>query len=96
MKEPTWTPEMARALDAVLSQPIMQDFLAELKERTRVKGNAGSLPPGYDALVLSAASFNHASGQSSVLDMIEELRTERKPVKDLPPPFQAPKGYKPE
>lgn len=81
--ESFWTPEKAKALDATFALPHMQDFLLELKDRIRVKGNVGGLPPGYDALVLGFGQFNHSSGQSSVLDIIEDMRTEKKPVKPI-------------
>lgn len=91
-----WTPIKAKALDATLSEPHMQDFLLELKERIRVRANVGALPPGYDALVLGFGQFNHSSGQSSVLDIIEDMRIQKVPTKELGPPFQAPKNYKSE
>jgi len=92
MTEPFWTNDKAKALNAIMTQPIMVDFMAELKERTRVRGVVAALDPGYDALVLAAAAFNHAAGQSSVIDIIEGMRADKKQTKSLDPDqmFQPP------
>jgi hypothetical protein len=97
-KESPWTPAKAKALDATLSEPHMQDFLAELKERIRVNGRPEFIAPGYDELVLGYGQFHRSAGQSSVIEIIEDMRTEKKTVKelDLTQMFQAPKNRKPE
>jgi hypothetical protein len=97
-KESTWTPEKAKALDATLSQPHMQDFLIELKARIAVKGIVGALDPGYDALVLSALAYNAASGRARVLELIEEMRSSTNPVLPLKDEemFKAPKHQSPQ
>lgn len=80
-----WTPELQKEWDKTWSEPHMVRGMRELKERTRLKGVIGISLPGYDQTVLAAGHFYHASGQSNVLDIIEDMRREINPSKEFDP-----------
>jgi hypothetical protein len=90
----TWTPDQRKQWADTWSQPHMQAGLAEIERRTRV--NSTPLPPGYDALVLSACEHHRSVGHREILNHIETMGDEKFIPSPLPAPFtREARGEKP-
>lgn len=84
MPEPDlWTNELRAAWREIWATPAMQKGLAVLRDHARLKAAPAVLPPGYDLRDYAAASFNHALGQANLLEKIEEMGREKKPLTEL-------------